>query len=146
MHDVLDDIPDHDIIMEAIREKCVYELVMEHREDKVLKRFFNYLYLMHGLTTKKGRISDKEAEKALGYTGLTLETVQKCVNESFIEEGNYQSDNKYLREDRMWQYIMQVHEHPAITINNHTYHGDFNGKDISHALCASFRERPDICK
>jgi len=41
---------------------------------------------------------------------------------------------------------MQVHEHPAITINNHTYHGDFNGKDISHALCASFKDRPDICK
>jgi len=41
---------------------------------------------------------------------------------------------------------MEVTEHPSITINNHTYFGDFTGKDISRAICASFDVRPEVCK
>jgi len=41
---------------------------------------------------------------------------------------------------------MDIREHPAISINNHTYHGEFTGSDISKAICASFKDRPDECK
>ena len=40
---------------------------------------------------------------------------------------------------------MNIHTHPAITINNVTYQGDFNGKDIGHAICASFKVKPLVC-
>ena len=30
------------------------------------------------------------------------EVIQNCVKESFSENGNYQSDNKILAEDRKW--------------------------------------------
>ena len=40
---------------------------------------------------------------------------------------------------------MRVTTHPTITINNQTYLGDLDGKDIAIALCASFRERPEVC-
>jgi hypothetical protein len=40
---------------------------------------------------------------------------------------------------------MRVTSYPSITINNQTYTGDFDGHDISVALCASFSERPQIC-
>jgi hypothetical protein len=71
--------------------------------------------------------------------------IERCVNNSFESPGNYQSDNKYLKEDRFWQAIMQVNQHPAITINNHTYIGDFNALDITRAICASFKTRPAEC-
>lgn len=71
--------------------------------------------------------------------------IEKCVNNSFETPGNYQSDNKLLKEDRFWQNLMSVHKHPAITINNHTYSGDFNAIDITRAICASFKNRPDEC-
>lgn len=32
-----------------------------------------------------------------------------------------------------------------MTINNETYQGDFNGADIGHALCASFKDKPFEC-
>jgi hypothetical protein len=41
---------------------------------------------------------------------------------------------------------MDIQEHPSVSINNHTYHGDFNGPDIATAICASFKDRPDECK
>ena len=40
---------------------------------------------------------------------------------------------------------MRVTTHPAITINNETYVGDLDGKDLAVALCASFKDRPDTC-
>ena len=40
---------------------------------------------------------------------------------------------------------MRVTTHPSITINNETYLGDLDGKDLAKALCASFNERPDVC-
>ena len=51
----------------------------------------------------------------------------------------------YLKEDQLWQRIMEVNEHPSITINNHTYFGNFVGKDIGRAVCASFKDRPSYC-
>jgi hypothetical protein len=39
-----------------------------------------------------------------------------------------------------------VHSHPSISINNHTYIGDFTGPDIYRAICASFAQKPFECK
>ena len=33
-----------------------------------------------------------------------------------------------------------------ITINNHTYEGEFSGKDVSNALCNSFQKKPTVCR
>ena len=76
---------------------------------------------------------------------VDADEIEKCVEDSFEEPGNYQSDNKILREDAKWQRIQNVHTHPAITINNETYTGDFNGKDIGRAICASFKDQPAEC-
>lgn len=73
------------------------------------------------------------------------EEIEKCVNNSFERPGDYQSENKILKEDRDWTYREQIHKHPVISINNHTYQGDFTGRDIAIALCASFKDRPTEC-
>lgn len=86
------------------------------------------------------------SENVMKKMSIPIETIDTCVNNSFEIPGDYQSDNKFLKEDRKWQRIMEVREHPAITINNHTYHGDFTGYDIAKALCASFKDRPSYCK
>ena len=70
----------------------------------------------------------------------------ECVNNSFSEPGNYKSDNRILADDRKWQRLMEIHEHPSVSINNHTYHGDLDGEDIARAVCASFDTRPEFCK
>jgi hypothetical protein len=69
----------------------------------------------------------------------------KCVDDSFEQPGNYQSENKYLKQDYYWSRIMDVREHPIVTINNHTYHGEMTGPDIANAICVSFKDRPKYC-
>jgi hypothetical protein len=69
-----------------------------------------------------------------------------CVDDSFKTSGDTTSDNSILKEDQYWQNLMRVMYYPSITINNQTYQGDFDGYDVSVALCASFKERPDICR
>ena len=95
---------------------------------------------------KNQAITIKSSNEALTHIGLDHKEVDTCVENSFVEPGNYQSENLLLKEDRKWQSIMEITSHPTISINNHTYHGNFIGKDIAIALCASFKERPDECK
>ena len=71
--------------------------------------------------------------------------IKECVENSFKEKGNYQSENTILKEDEKWRNLMAIHKHPAISINNQTYQGDFTGADIARAICASYQRRPDFC-
>ena len=89
MHDIVDEIPDSDIIMEALRDKCIYKLVNAHKSSKLLKRFFNYLFIMHGLTSEKAAITEKMVDRAATFAGLQLSEIQECVNNSFVEPGNF---------------------------------------------------------
>ena len=49
--------------------------------------------------------------------------------------------------DKQLATDLSITLNPTITINNHTYHGDFDGLDIFHALCTSFeyKSRPEQC-
>lgn len=76
---------------------------------------------------------------------IDADYISKCVQDSFYEPGNYQSDNRFFKEDRYWMRIMDIREHPTISINNHTYVGDFTGIDVAKAICASFKDRPEYC-
>jgi hypothetical protein len=55
-------------------------------------------------------------------------------------------DNKILKDDREWAKILGIALHPTVTINNNTYRGDINGYDVFRAVCAGFKEQPEVCK
>ena len=91
-------------------------------------------------------ISATNSYKAMEMLNINPENIKKCVEDSFATPGDYQSDNRILKEDQYWSYIMEVREHPMVTINNHTYHGEMTGPDISNAICVSFKDRPQYCQ
>ena len=67
--------------------------------------------------------------------------MSKCVRASFVKDENgVITDNKILREDRIWSNTVGVFIHPSMTINNVSYRGDINGYDIFRAVCAGFKE------
>ena len=73
--------------------------------------------------------------------GIDEEQVSKCVRASFVKDENgVITDNKILREDRIWSNTVGVFIHPSMTINNVSYRGDINGYDIFRAVCAGFKE------
>ena len=146
MHMLGNRVTDLDLIMESIRSRCVYNWVIEKNQDLVLKTWYRYMISVGTLSLQKMELGKQISSNVLQTMGIPENEITECVNSSFAVKGNYQSDNKFLKEDRKWQRIMEVREHPAITINNHTYHGDFTGYDISKAICASFKDRPTYCK
>lgn len=65
--------------------------------------------------------------------------IDSCVAKSFSKPGNKESMNKILQEDREWADLNGLAWHPAVTINNYTYRGDFDGEDVFQAVCAGFQ-------
>ena len=132
--------------MESIRDKCVYEAV-KSAGDPTFHRYFNHLVILRDNLLKIGAITKSNIDKILRHSFKVLELdlteINECVENSFDEVGNYESDNKFLREDRKWQELQNVRIHPAITINNQTYFGDLAGYDIAKAVCSAFQKRPD---
>lgn len=41
---------------------------------------------------------------------------------------------------------MKIGINPSITINNITYRGDRTGFDLFKAICAGFKNLPEVCK
>ena len=61
--------------------------------------------------------------------GINHEAVQDCMKSSF-EDSDYSKDNWLLARDQQLADDLSISMHPAITINNYTYHGDFDGEDV----------------
>jgi len=78
--------------------------------------------------------------KKLGVSKGVIDHIESCATFD-LETGQGRS----FSDDRYWQNLMRVTTHPTITINNQTYQGDLDGKDLSIALCASFKDRPELC-
>jgi hypothetical protein len=60
---------------------------------------------------------------------------------SFVEKGNWQSDNLILSEDNEESDKLGVISHPQVVINDFSYRGDLYGRDIFYALCSAFRDK-----
>ena len=72
---------------------------------------------------------------------IDYDSVNSCITNSFET-----TDNWILDRDATLAKELGITLHPAITINNHTYFGDFDGQDIFHALCSSFVSKPSQCE
>lgn len=81
-----------------------------------------------------------------GYITQKIKTmIFDCVEESFETKGDFESTNRMLEEDKNWAEKHNVHYHPTITINNFTYRGNINYRDIREALCAAYTKKVGIC-
>ena len=66
--------------------------------------------------------------------------IEICVQNSFKENGNFNSTNHMLENDSEWAHKLGLNYHPNFTINNFTYRGDITYSDLMEAICASFNK------
>lgn len=78
--------------------------------------------------------------------GIDEAAVSQCVEESFVTKGNRKSDNKLLSADRNFATTLGIAIHPSVTVNNITFRGEINGYNVFKAICAGFKDMPEICK
>lgn len=77
--------------------------------------------------------------------GINQEPVHTCLETSFEEPGNENSNNKLLQRDSNDEIELGIYLHPGITINDITYKGYLEGEDIHNAVCTALRPVPEVC-
>ena len=67
-----------------------------------------------------------------------LDQVKECYSASFEIKGDLESENTILAADAKWAKDHHLDLHPTITINDFTYRGDIDFKDVREAICAAY--------
>jgi hypothetical protein len=146
-------IQDGLILYESLRQRCVYEVITNEQEygDKqgasTLEKWFAYTVNFQDNCFDKNMFGEECAVAQLKKAGVNHEKVATCIHESFVRNAKGEiTDNRILSEDAKWASLLGIFLHPSITVNNITYRGDLNGYDIFRAVCAGFKEQPQVCK
>jgi hypothetical protein len=134
------------LITESLRERCIYN----NLSDKKKYKWFEYARDFISLCIKTDPIylshyNEECSARALRNLSIPEETIKTCVDSSFVNYGNWSSDNLIFREDSEMSRLIGIYHHPSLTINNFTYRGNIEGKDVFYSICAGFQSRPNIC-
>ena len=130
-----------DILMEDLREHCLYTLLDKKNEQM---KWWNYMKKVHSICYD----SINEECSRLGHKdiGENYDDTMNCVKETFGGSDNInEADNKLLAKmEREWKMYGTAYW-PSIVVNNKTYRGDITPDNVFGALCAGFRNLPDAC-
>ena len=138
------------ILLENIRQKCMYEL----NKEKDIRHYFKYLSTFAKLcinNVKKSltRECSKLALKELGYSEDYLDM---CFASSFsvtkhnIDTNYYlEKNNKMLEKEYNQILKYKLTSFPAVIINDKLLPGIINEKKIVIQLCNEVRDKPSFC-
>lgn len=127
-----------EIILEGIRQKCIYKISMND--------YFAYMSLF--FITCLPDVSES-CSRGLCYSlGIHFDEVKKCLNESFSksESDFYENENSLLREEREAFRNFGVKNYPEIYINGKQYSGTLSYFDLLLSLCSALHEESKDCR
>lgn len=128
-----------DILLQALREKCLHDLIADkyHDEGTVYWTFFKYLdecFVENG--PKVTSLSECFDWSTVIIDGNEeVGAVNKCVDGSFEEAGDFDTNNYILEADARWANNLGLKYHPAIWVGGMAYSGDLSGQDLALAIC-----------
>ena len=105
IHLVASKTPPRELLLSALREKCLYELVVKEDDTQVYKKWFDYMVFMQMQIAYNEKLDKDETDVGFEFLDIDPEVIEKCVNNSFAEPGNYESENRILKADREWQIV-----------------------------------------
>lgn len=135
-----------DILIEDLREKCLFKLVQQDgQEDK----WWEYMQYVHRMCYEE--ITENCSKLGHKQIGRNYDDTMKCVSDSFISSSSYgpnfqKDDNKVLKEESdKWKAYGSAYW-PSIVINERTYRGDMVPENVLIAICSAFSQEPDYCR
>ena len=129
-----------DILMEDLREVCVYQKARELKQPML---WWKYMFYDHQLCYEE--INDECSEKAHIYAKVQFNETKKCVDESFEKGTRDKADNRILAADALrWKEYGSAYW-PSIVINSKTFRGDMTPDNVFGAICAGFKNPPPYC-
>ncbi len=125
-----------DIMMENLRERCIWELV--EQKELSQRAFWDYMRVVHQLCyTTVNEDCSKNAVKDLQYS---QEKIDNCVKNSFDKPGDASSDNRFMKEELAGWKQQQSGYWPLAVVNNEQYRGTINERNLRTAICQALTE------
>ena len=126
----------------------MYEVIAEMSDESDLHAVFNYMYSVHlGCLEVEKELKDECSESVIDSLELDKEMIWDCIDFSFEEPDNYDTENDLLREDRVSATDLGVQLNPTLTINGKIFHDDMRAEQIFAGICSAFeaKHRPEVC-
>lgn len=131
-------ITGRDVIIESIRQKCIYKVSIENYFD-YMQMFFGYCLYEFSEACSKSLIEKLDIE---------TDDVFTCVDNSFLTTNNdrYSNDNVMLAEEREKQRKVGLNNFPNIYVNDVLYQGTLASHDFLLSVCSGLHDITMNCK
>ena len=116
-----ENIKGRDIILEDLREKCLYAQLYSKSSTRSL--WWQYMDTVH--STCYDVINEGCSQRAHQKLGLDYDKTMQCVRASFSQEdwGSNDTTNTLIEQEIEYWKIYGSGNYPAVVINNRTYRG-----------------------
>ena len=137
------------IIMEDIRQKCLYDI---SKNDNNINNYFNYINYFHSgcLNKKNPKFNDNCSKSVLKSLGYSIRDIESCIANSYnvkdlmsnlyIDNDNIILKNEY---DELLKYKLTTF--PSVVINDKPLEGIIKESKIINEVCNLIRYKPDFC-
>jgi hypothetical protein len=138
--DGFDELTGRDVLMEDLRQLCVYTLTSE---EDTYSLWFDYM--MNFNSTCFSNLSEECSKRVMEKLGISSKDVLTCVKNSFAGNNTAFDDNALMKKEKDAWKTNQLGFYPALLINTLMYRGDMEGLQVAKTICASFFESPEVC-
>lgn len=139
-----ENIKGREIILEDLREKCLYRKA--YSSDSTRDNWWAYMAFVH--QNCYNVINEDCSRRAHERLGLDFSETQRCVKSSFSGDrwGSNTTSNYIIDEEIEYWKTYGSGIYPSIVINNRTYRGQLESLAVFNAICAGFANPPAMCK
>ena len=148
-----------DIIIEDIRQKCIYNIANENYKSQKFsqlnntkKIYFEYMinFFDKCLNRTEKRFNYYCSKEVMQELRINHDLVLECVSSSYVVDAernivDLDNNNKILEEEKKVRSLYKIKVLPAVLINNKTISGSWEAINIQEAVCAGFKKKPYAC-
>lgn len=132
-----------DVILEDIRELCVFELSVK---KETYAYWMNYMREYNNTCVGNADLSEKCSFSAMKTAKVSIKDVENCFNRSFSGPNIGIDDNFLMKREKESWNEKSLGLYPSIMLNNVMYRGDWEGLQVAKTICASYITAPEVCK
>jgi hypothetical protein len=143
----------HNILSEAIRQKCIYILTKDNNRTK----YFDYMSKFYSQCANNLNVTFACSDNVLSSVDKELPSqVYECFLKSFVstnsnfhdEEELFQKCDKNIHLEESFYFMINKKMKkalPLLLINDEMFYGKWKTENILGDMCAAFENKPEIC-
>jgi len=137
------------ILMESLRQKCMYFKSMKVKNIKYYYQYMDYFY-KNCLLSPTARFNDRCSKQNLDIMGYSIDYLDECVADSFrvktlLSSSYIDNENDIFRDDYAEILKYKLTSFPAAVIDDKPIEGIIKEYKIAQALCDAVKIKPGFC-